>query len=478
MFIGPTGPLAFVIFATAVSSSRWSCRAFVAPSLLRRRPLARRCSATSGATDNDDHRGRPNSDSEDAEFMGVSGWKPDGRIPINPFEASRAKPTKGDLYSDDDLMNVLNIHQSLLEDDVLPVVEEKEPDSGGDELVPSIMGLHEMVLGALQEMELQEQNEEQKSQQRVDPQTTATDWSRYVSKYTVDDALRTKLGKIRAIATDVDGTLLTSAHDLHPITTRAVQDAVEAAFSPVHPLLYVFPATGKSRQGALDSLGPELGPLFAQCPGVFIQGLYVVDAAGNVIYEEKLSLDEVAAVEKLAQELDVSVFGYDGDTMFCSKHTKSSHIRDFHAKYGEPKATVLESLTSHKVSFHKCLLMDDNVDMLSDKVRPRLEELARQYSAEVTQAVPTMLEVLPSGCSKALGVEKLCDHLGLYMHADLLAIGDAENDVGMLRKAAVGIAVGNAVPTAQGAASVVLDETNDQGGAGIAMELFGLGKLL
>ena len=54
-----------------------------------------------------------------------------------------------------------------------------------------------------------------------------------------------------------------------------------------------------------------------------------------------------------------------------------------------------------------------------------------------------MLEWLPSGGSKANGVAKLCEHLNIDMETELLALGDAENDVEMLRKAAIGVSMGN-----------------------------------
>ena len=84
-----------------------------------------------------------------------------------------------------------------------------------------------------------------------------------------------------------------------------------------------------------------------------------------------------------------------------------------------------------------------------------------------------MLELLPQGCSKALGVEKLCQALGIDPSTQLLAIGDAENDVEMLEMAAIGVEVGNAGDLAREAADIVLDETNDDGGAGLAMEVLG-----
>jgi hydroxymethylpyrimidine pyrophosphatase-like HAD family hydrolase len=45
----------------------------------------------------------------------------------------------------------------------------------------------------------------------------------------------------------------------------------------------------------------------------------------------------------------------------------------------------------------------------------------------------------------------------------------------MLEMASIGVAVGNACPRAREAADFIMEETNNQGGAGSAMELFGFG---
>jgi hydroxymethylpyrimidine pyrophosphatase-like HAD family hydrolase len=89
-----------------------------------------------------------------------------------------------------------------------------------------------------------------------------------------------------------------------------------------------------------------------------------------------------------------------------------------------------------------------------------------------------MIELLPAGCSKALGVEKLCQHYGIDPSTQLLAIGDAENDIGMLEMCSVGVAVGNASPLVKEVADIVIPESHIQGGAGIAIQQFGLGKAL
>lgn len=117
--------------------------------------------------------------------------------------------------------------------------------------------------------------------------------------------------------------------------------------------------------------------------------------------------------------------------------------------------------------------MDEDTEMLTKVVRPKLEDLAKRHDVTVTQALPTMLELLPGGCSKAYGVQKLCEALDIDPRSELLALGDAENDAEMLEMACIGVAVGNACPRARSAADFIMTECNDEGGAGLAMELFG-----
>uniref|UniRef100_A0A7S1GQG5 Protein-serine/threonine phosphatase n=1 Tax=Cyclophora tenuis TaxID=216820 RepID=A0A7S1GQG5_CYCTE len=141
--------------------------------------------------------------------------------------------------------------------------------------------------------------------------------------------------------------------------------------------------------------------------------------------------------------------------------------------------------------------MDPDPAKLTTVVRPVLEQLARDYNATITQALPTMLEVLPPNCSKLRGVEELCKQLSktstttassssdvendddddlILVEDHVLALGDAENDMELLKKASIGVAMGNASPPAQDAADFVMTETNNEGGAGAALQVFLFGQ--
>jgi hypothetical protein len=65
--------------------------------------------------------------------------------------------------------------------------------------------------------------------------------------------------------------------------------------------------------------------------------------------------------------------------------------------------------------------------------------------------------VLPAGVCKGIGLLAAVDELDLSVH-NVIAIGDAENDLSLLHTAELGVAVGNAVASVKSHADLVLDE--------------------
>lgn len=415
----------------------------------------------------------------------------------NPFISANKKETdvgggKASLYSDDELMTLLNVHNDISEE----LSDNEDDDSTSTEnngffsMTPSIHDLVKQVT----------EGGDTGTNDRVTTKSVNDD------QYALDKTMIQKVKNIQAIASDVDGTILSKKQTIHPKTIMAIRKAIQTSTSDStgsrygcsittgSKLKYFFPATGKSRKGALDSISKaslELAKMIEDnnCPGVYLQGLFCVDQNGKVVFEKKLNLDAIAAVEELVttttttttnDDDGVSIVAYDGDDLYTTKQNEIViHLHEF---YGEPLPRLLpklnddddevRKLSSHKPSMHKLLVMDNDVNKLTNEIRPKLEILASKYDACVTQALPTMLELLPKGCSKALGVNKLCEALSINVKEELLAIGDAENDAGMLKEACIGVAVGNACPIAKDAADFILNESNDEGGAGVAIEMF------
>ncbi len=162
-----------------------------------------------------------------------------------------SQPIKTDLYGDDELMNLLEMHKQLqpaMMPSQTPSVEPTTPPKieSPEDLFAG--GLHDMILQTLEDIEEEGKNNEDEDQS----------W--------FSASAREKVSKldIIAVASDVDGTILGFEQTVHPNTINSIKAAVKSS------KLTMFPATGKTRWGARNSLGPEL-EIFTEGPGVYCQ---------------------------------------------------------------------------------------------------------------------------------------------------------------------------------------------------------------
>ena len=83
-------------------------------------------------------------------------------------------------------------------------------------------------------------------------------------------------------------------------------------------------------------------------------------------------------------------------------------------------------------------------------------------SLTVVQTAAFYLEVIPRIINKGQGIRDICGVLGVDT-AEVIAFGDAENDIPMLRAAGMGVAMGNAADAVKQAADMVTLSNNDDG---------------
>lgn len=98
----------------------------------------------------------------------------------------------------------------------------------------------------------------------------------------------------------------------------------------------------------------------------------------------------------------------------------------------------------------KVVFGDEDVSVIE-----RLDALLRAHPLadrfDFIRSEKTLYEILPKGTHKGVSLQKMCEHLGISMERTV-AVGDYNNDVGMLRAAKCGIAVANATDEAKAAA--------------------------
>ncbi|HLR52116.1 MAG TPA: HAD-IIB family hydrolase, partial [Candidatus Avamphibacillus sp.] len=109
-----------------------------------------------------------------------------------------------------------------------------------------------------------------------------------------------------------------------------------------------------------------------------------------------------------------------------------------------------------------------------NKLDAIIEEISYIGGIEMTNSLPTNIEVNPEGVNKANALKTVCKKLGITMD-NVLACGDSINDIKMIQEAGVGVAVGNAQQAIKNVADFVT-ETNNNDGVAKAIEKYVLQK--
>ena len=271
-------------------------------------------------------------------------------------------------------------------------------------------------------------------------------------------SLPTPLRPIRLIASDLDGTLLQQHRDVSPRTAAAIDLATTGG-------LTVIAATGRQ--------APQL-PESVAATGI----RYVVASNGGIGVD--LATDRVLFEDLLAPEACAAIVAYLTSEL---EGVRFSAVRDHGTRHAcEPGYLDLLTPLERELDWHHL----EAEDLASVVAQPTLkltvrhprrtaDELLELLAASglggfhATTSGAPFLEIQGDGVTKASGVARLCALLGVDA-AEVLAAGDAKNDIELLRWAGLGVAMGNAVPEAKDAADWTT-ATNDEDGLALAIEL-------
>jgi len=237
----------------------------------------------------------------------------------------------------------------------------------------------------------------------------------------------------RLVALDVDGTLLDDQGQLSAQRAAALE-----ALAAVVPTVF---ATGKT--------WPSIRDLVARFdlvgPHVICNGAALVTSAGDIEVLAALPddvADEVAA-ELRGRGHAVATYLDDGSSVAPAPDPRFAAI----SAVGEPEPTIA-ARDDHRVLKLLAVLRPDEEGDLRGLGAGR---------ARIQRTGPAFLEWNAPAASKGAALARLADGFGIDL-ADVVAVGDSENDVPMLEAAGHGIAVRSSSPAAVRAADEHLHE--------------------
>ncbi|HEY1842418.1 MAG TPA: HAD family hydrolase [Mycobacterium sp.] len=255
------------------------------------------------------------------------------------------------------------------------------------------------------------------------------------------------------IACDVDGTLIGDDEKVAPRTREAVRAAVAAGAQFVL-------ATGRPPRWippVVDGLG--FAPM-----AVCANGAVIYDpATDRVISARTLTVDALAELAEIATRV-IPGAGLAVERIGASAH--DSATPQFVSSPGYEHAWLNPDNTEVSIDD---LLSAPAVKLLVRKAGARSADMAAALARHVGIAGGItystnngLIEIVPLGIDKATGIAEIAGPQGIT-DADIVAFGDMPNDVPMLRRAGLGVAMGNAHPDAIAAADEVTTPNTDDG---------------
>lgn len=259
------------------------------------------------------------------------------------------------------------------------------------------------------------------------------------------------------VATDIDGTILPRSGRVSERTKRALGALADAGI----PLVLV---TARPPRW-LDSVAAQLEiEGTAVCANGAVQydlgRRRVVDA----ITVPESTLLEVGAL--LREALPGVIFGIEttsGLAMEPDFPTSEQGLRPREVARLESMAAACDNSTVKLLA----ALVDGDHDAMLATAEPLVGHLLEPSHSNST--VP-LLELAPSGVTKASGLARMAEHFGVDA-ADVVAFGDAPNDLPMLAWAGTSYAVANAHPDVVAVATHQTASVDDDGVAMVVEEL-------
>ena len=191
----------------------------------------------------------------------------------------------------------------------------------------------------------------------------------------------------------------------------------------------------------------------------FNGGVLMDYPSGEILYTASLPEEALPIIAECSRRPGHTVLTYYGDEI-CTEDATDPYVHISHQRNGMSIREVADILADLPVqTLPKCIITSDPCEMpaLQREVVARLYSIADAYLSEAY-----FLEIVPRGTDKADALVRLLEHLGLS-HENLIAAGDGHNDMGMIRLAALGIAMGNAHPDVCEVADVVAPSNAEDG---------------
>ncbi len=260
--------------------------------------------------------------------------------------------------------------------------------------------------------------------------------------------------KYELIGLDMDGTLLNSEKKITPGVVLAIKEAI---------------ANGKHVALSTGRGVAEIAEYREQLKDME----YAILESGALVYN--LKKDEMISVVDLDETIVDKVFDAvkDKDVFVhlisqgrsVSAEELIPKMDKYHMGVYIPLYDRVSTKVDDTIKFHyedKQGIEKINLYHTTPQDREDTKRKLQGLPVEMLDAEETSLEISPLGVTKGFGLKKLCEYLNIGIEQSI-AVGDADNDLDILKTAGLAIAMGNANENAQKIADVKVADNDHDG---------------
>lgn len=272
--------------------------------------------------------------------------------------------------------------------------------------------------------------------------------------------------KIKMIGLDLDGTLLTDRKEFTDRSKRALRTAIDSG-------IVVLIATGRPLTGIPEEIRNFPGMRYA----LTSNGAKVMDVWENRVVDEHLLSAKLAekALEICGKYDTLQEVYYDG--VSYAPADKRDMIPRYHKnpnmwEYMRKTRTWVEDIFRMVRESDRGL---DKIQMLFADMEERTkawQELSEVEGLELVGSLGYNIEINAAGVNKGSGLVSLGRLLGIRRE-EIMACGDGDNDLLMLKEVGFGVAMANAEEEVKKAADYIT-LSNEEDGVADAIEKFAL----
>lgn len=253
---------------------------------------------------------------------------------------------------------------------------------------------------------------------------------------------------IKLIVTDLDGTLLNDQKQVSDRTIAAIRAAQAQGVK-------VTVATGRMHVAAAY-FARKIG---ADVPVISCNGGLVKEVDGNgIVFANCFAPEVTHAVLAECYQNDWYAQWYIEDRIYA-KEFRPEMFSGYKMIEGFKVSEIGDAFSAYTDGVIQIVIRDANgrIAGIQEKIREKFGD-----RLELQQNTDVSVDITPPGIHKAVGLRHLLEKLGLK-RGEVIAFGDADNDLAMLRYAGLSIATKNAIDEAKAIADYVTDDCNHDG---------------